>query len=637
MLKKLSVKQKIFACLTPLVVCLLIAAFSIIHQNYVIQNQTNELKKSVDYFVAVSSAIHNTQKERGKSALYLNSKITRDEITTQRKTLDEAITELGKITASIDLKTKDSTQTVIQELYDLRAYVDKNGQANESNRRFGELIGKMIELEVARAQRFPSNGLEGKLVSQSIFEAAKEEMGRLRAATNGVLSLDAPIEDSTLSAINSFKVGITSNLQSPGLIISEKTRTALNAELASPKWLEILRVLQKIQANRATGKYGENPNAFSANVTQVIDDIYTYIGAETTKIAETATELSNQARTSFWTALLVVSLVLSLMIWLASRVANEISNSLNSLSLQLSKGAEITQSSSKNLSNFSNSLSSGVTEQAAALQETVSSLEEVSAMIQKNTDNTYNLKNAATQTVSGAQSGRKALEDLIQAIDDIRLSGDSIRSQLETNNHELTEITQVIVQMAEKTKVINEIVFQTKLLSFNASVEAARAGEHGKGFAVVAEEVGNLATMSGKAAQEISQLIESGVSKVKTVIEESTSKIGNLTSASKEKVEMGVLRANTCNEAFQGVLDKIEIINRMVSEIASACSEQSQGVTEISSAMNELDQVTQENSSSATRLSSVAQELNGQAESLNEFVKHLTEIVQGEESSITAA
>jgi methyl-accepting chemotaxis protein len=258
-------------------------------------------------------------------------------------------------------------------------------------------------------------------------------------------------------------------------------------------------------------------------------------------------------------------------------------------------------------------------------------------MIQKNTDNTYNLKNAATQTVSGAQSGRKALEDLIQAIDDIRLSGDSIRSQLETNNHELTEITQVIVQMAEKTKVINEIVFQTKLLSFNASVEAARAGEHGKGFAVVAEEVGNLATMSGKAAQEISQLIESGVSKVKTVIEESTSKIGNLTSASKEKVEMGVLRANTCNEAFQGVLDKIEIINRMVSEIASACSEQSQGVTEISSAMNELDQVTQENSSSATRLSSVAQELNGQAESLNEFVKHLTEIVQGEESSITAA
>jgi methyl-accepting chemotaxis protein len=637
MLKKLSVKQKIFACLTPLVVCLLIAAFSIIHQNYVIQNQTNELKKSVDYFVAVSSVIHNTQKERGKSALYLNSKITRDEITTQRKTLDEAITELGKITASIDLKTKDSTQTVIQELYDLRAYVDKNGQANESNRRFGELIGKMIELEVARAQRFPSNGLEGKLVSQSIFEAAKEEMGRLRAATNGVLSLDAPIEDSTLSAINSFKVGITSNLQSPGLIISEKTRTALNAELASPKWLEILRVLQKIQANRATGKYGENPNAFSANVTQVIDDIYTYIGAETTKIAETATELSNQARTSFWTALLVVSLVLSLMIWLASRVANEISNSLNSLSLQLSKGAEITQSSSKNLSNFSNSLSSGVTEQAAALQETVSSLEEVSAMIQKNTDNTYNLKNAATQTVSGAQSGRKALEDLIQAIDDIRLSGDSIRSQLETNNHELTEITQVIVQMAEKTKVINEIVFQTKLLSFNASVEAARAGEHGKGFAVVAEEVGNLATMSGKAAQEISQLIESGVSKVKTVIEESTSKIGNLTSASKEKVEMGVLRANTCNEAFQGVLDKIEIINRMVSEIASACSEQSQGVTEISSAMNELDQVTQENSSSATRLSSVAQELNGQAESLNEFVKHLTEIVQGEESSITAA
>ena len=72
----------------------------------------------------------------------------------------------------------------------------------------------------------------------------------------------------------------------------------------------------------------------------------------------------------------------------------------------------------------------------------------------------------------------------------------------------------LISEIGNKTKVINDIVFQTKLLSFNASVEAARAGEHGKGFSVVAEEVGNLAHMSGNSAKEITQLLESSINRV---------------------------------------------------------------------------------------------------------------------------
>jgi methyl-accepting chemotaxis protein len=77
-------------------------------------------------------------------------------------------------------------------------------------------------------------------------------------------------------------------------------------------------------------------------------------------------------------------------------------------------------------------------------------------------------------------------------------------NQINYSNEQMSEIVKVIQEIETKTKVINDIVFQTKLLSFNASVEAARAGEQGKGFAVVAEEVGNLAQMSGNAAKEIS-------------------------------------------------------------------------------------------------------------------------------------
>ncbi len=84
---------------------------------------------------------------------------------------------------------------------------------------------------------------------------------------------------------------------------------------------------------------------------------------------------------------------------------------------------------------------------------------------------------------------------------------------MKTSNAEVKELVGIINGISERTKVIDEIVFQTKLLSFNASVEAERAGEHGRGFAVVAQEVGNLAQMSGKAAQEISSILKQSIEK----------------------------------------------------------------------------------------------------------------------------
>jgi methyl-accepting chemotaxis protein len=87
-------------------------------------------------------------------------------------------------------------------------------------------------------------------------------------------------------------------------------------------------------------------------------------------------------------------------------------------------------------------------------------------------------------------------------------------------NENMADIVKSIAEIKTKTNVINDIVFQTKLLSFNASVEAARAGEHGKGFAVVAEEVGALAAMSGNASKEIAQLLDGSLSRVTVLADE---------------------------------------------------------------------------------------------------------------------
>jgi methyl-accepting chemotaxis protein len=197
------------------------------------------------------------------------------------------------------------------------------------------------------------------------------------------------------------------------------------------------------------------------------------------------------------------------------------------------------------------------------------------------------------------------------------------------SNAQTAEIVDVITEIGNKTKVINDIVFQTKLLSFNASVEAARAGDHGKGFAVVAEEVGNLAQMSGNAAREISGMLEGSVQKVNGIVQETKTNVEKLLTVSKDRVESGTRVAQDCGKILAEIVENVDSVTKMVTAISTACEEQSKGIQEITNAMGQLDQVTQENASASEEASSSAEELSAQAESMNEVVQVLVTTIKG--------
>ena len=156
---------------------------------------------------------------------------------------------------------------------------------------------------------------------------------------------------------------------------------------------------------------------------------------------------------------------------------------------------------SDKLKSVSEKLSSSSTEQSAALVETATAMDEINAMVQTNTVAAKRGKEASEHSSKSAHEGKDATDEMIRAIQMIREATSKISDQTNRSNAEIQEIINIFNAIADKTKVINDIVFQTKLLSFNASVEAARAGEQGKGFAVVAEEVGKLAEMSGTSSQ----------------------------------------------------------------------------------------------------------------------------------------
>jgi methyl-accepting chemotaxis protein len=314
-------------------------------------------------------------------------------------------------------------------------------------------------------------------------------------------------------------------------------------------------------------------------------------------------------------------------------LSNRLAATLRALADHLDHGATEVGSASGQISEASEELSASAAEQAAALQETVSSLDEVSAMVSKNAANARRSKDTSEVGHEAATRGKSAVEDMRVSIEDISRSNADIMQQVESGNQEISSIVKVIAEIGNKTKVINDIVFQTKLLSFNASVEAARAGEHGKGFAVVAEEVGNLAAMSGNAAKEISQMLDDSIRKVERTVTDTRARVEQLIVTGRAKIEAGIVTSRRCGEALDEIVRSVSELGTMVAEISTASQEQAQGVQEITKAMGQLDQVTQQNSAASQHAASAAMQLDDQVGSLRDAVQQLVRTIQGDDGS----
>lgn len=295
--------------------------------------------------------------------------------------------------------------------------------------------------------------------------------------------------------------------------------------------------------------------------------------------------------------------------------------------VKLSHGAVSLNNSADNLKQASGSLSDSTAKQASAVQETASSMEEINAMVNRTTESSATLVQSVQKSHSSADLGQSSVAEMLRAMSTIDTSNKSIMKQVDDSNQQISEIVRVISEIGNKTKVINDIVFQTKLLSFNASVEAARAGEHGKGFAVVAEEVGNLAQMSGNAAKEISSMLATGIERANTIVNETKAKVERLMQEGAKNVEMGTQVANKCGDALKQIVEQIEEVNRLTSEITSAIQEQSIGNQEIGKAIHLFNESTQKNSSVTQQASQISKELWNQATGLKTLVGEIESLL----------
>ncbi|MEZ4873673.1 MAG: methyl-accepting chemotaxis protein, partial [Bdellovibrionales bacterium] len=312
-------------------------------------------------------------------------------------------------------------------------------------------------------------------------------------------------------------------------------------------------------------------------------------------------------------SLLAIAFILSrLLIWRIRKIIHS-----------LKELVEATNETSLLVKEASQNTSSATTEQASAIQETVATLNEINAMVSRSVDNAEKSAELSLYSSRKAKEGHSAVDEMARAINLINESNLQIMKEINASNAELSEIVSVITGISEKTKIINDIVFQTKLLSFNASVEAARAGEHGKGFAVVAEEVGSLAALSGTAANEIKAMLADSVSKVESIVENTKSKVEKMVESGRVEVESGMVIAVRCGDVLDEVVKNVNDVNHMIGEITEAARQQAEGVSNISVAMNELDDSTHSNANTAYQSLEYAETLLGHSDSLTRQIGNI--------------
>lgn len=259
------------------------------------------------------------------------------------------------------------------------------------------------------------------------------------------------------------------------------------------------------------------------------------------------------------------------------------------LSGELMKEAGGVSAAVRQLDQTSLALASSAAQSTTSLQNSSSALEQMAGVTRANAERAQKAKQLAHRTRQAADAGAGGMNDLHVAMDAIQAAS--------------TNIAAII-------KTIDEIAFQTNILALNAAVEAARAGDAGAGFAVVAQEVRSLAQRSAEAARETAD------------------KIAQAT----ERSTHGAGLSDRVAHHLTDIAARVRELDELIAQIATASSEQSEGISEVNRSMSELDQLTQRNAEFAQETSSSAYELGQQTQRLREVASAFNQLARGGKS-----
>ena len=290
-------------------------------------------------------------------------------------------------------------------------------------------------------------------------------------------------------------------------------------------------------------------------------------------------------------AMLAALLISSVLGWL---IVGSTNRTLRTGLDELAVGSGHVVSTAGLVATSSQALSQGAVEQAAALEETSASMEEMASMTRKNAESASQAAGLVGAVSRQVTESNSRLGEMVESMAAIKASSDKV---------------------AKIIKTIDEIAFQTNILALNAAVEAARAGEAGMGFAVVADEVRNLAQRSAQAAKDTAGLIEESIT----------------------RSHEGAGKVQEVATAIGTITESVSRVKGIVDEVREASQQQTRGIDQISQAIAQMEKVTQATAATAEESAAASEELNAEAETTMAVVGRLGALVGGGQPRARAA
>ena len=325
---------------------------------------------------------------------------------------------------------------------------------------------------------------------------------------------------------------------------------------------EVVIALNKVSQGIYTTKIHTDSNNFMiTTLKKIVNDMLTTTNANMEELVNIMDKFTHQD----YRYQININPILKGKMLITMQQINKLGQELNDNAKQNLDNGSLLEKNSINMQKSMKHLALRANEQAASLEQTAAALEEITSITKNNTINVTKMSELSKDLKDSVTTGGTLANKTALAMD---------------------EINQKVQAISEAITIIDQIAFQTNILSLNAAVEAATAGEAGRGFAVVAAEVRNLASRSAEAAREIKDLVE------------------NATTKTYEGKEISNEMSNGYNNLNQLISQTINIIQ----DVSSASKEQLTGIEQINNAISILDKVTQENANESNSVSDITNE-----------------------------